>query len=148
MLCSILSELFDRDLTNLKTEIAKYSSDDNLWKTSDGITNPGGNLSLHIIGNLNHFIGSVLGNSGYIRNREAEFASSGIQRAAIIADVEVTAATIRDVLAKLDEKSLEDIYPVEVFGRPMTTGFFLVHLTAHLSYHLGQINYHRRLLDR
>ncbi len=34
----------------------------------------------------------------------------------------------------------------DVFGGNKTPGYVLMQLISHLSYHLGQINYHRRLL--
>ena len=49
-------------------------------------------------------------------------------------------------LANLSDEDFAKTYPIEVFGQPMTTGYFLTHLATHLNYHLGQINYHRRLV--
>jgi uncharacterized damage-inducible protein DinB len=54
---------------------------------------------------------------------------------------------IDSVLPQLSEEDLKKEYPLVVFERAMTTDYFLIHLVAHLDYHLGQINYHRRLLD-
>ena len=146
MLNDILIEIFERDLAALKNEVSAYETEAEMWQVSGEIKNSGGNLALHLIGNLSHFIGAVLGDSGYIRNRDAEFSLKDIPRENIIAAIDETGAVIRSTILKLTEQDLDKKYPIEVFGRPMSTEFFLVHLATHLSYHLGQINYHRRLL--
>lgn len=146
MLKDVLIELYERDLNRVKAEIEQYASDEALWKTSGEIANSAGNLTLHITGNLKHFIGAVLGGSGYVRNRDEEFSKQGISRDKLLAETDETAAVVKSSLEKLTEEVLAANYPIDVFGQPMTTAFFLVHLTTHLNYHLGQINYHRRLL--
>jgi uncharacterized damage-inducible protein DinB len=50
-------------------------------------------------------------------------------------------------LAKLTAVDLEKEFPQQVFDKSINTEMMLMHLTTHLTYHLGQINYHRRLLD-
>jgi len=141
-----LIEIFERDLNKLITEINLYHDDNSLWVIKEGISNSAGNLCLHLTGNLNHFIGAVLGNSGYIREREKEFSSKNIARKDFISCIENTITVIKNSLTDLPSADLEKNFPVEVFGKPLTTGFLLLHLTTHLTYHLGQINYHRRLL--
>ena len=145
MITETLISIYNRDLDKLKAEIEEYGSDEKLWLVSDGITNSGGNLSLHLVGNLKHFIGTVLGGTGYVRDRDAEFTSSSVSRAALIAAADETAEIISATLAKLTSAELAADYPLDVFGHPMTIGYFLIHLTTHFNYHLGQINYHRRL---
>lgn len=146
MLKEILQELFARDLAKLVAEIELYPTDEALWRTAEGISNSGGNLCLHICGNLNHFVGAQLGGTGYVRQREREFSDKGYSKDDLVAKVKFTAHMIADTLEEFDEKDFAKTYPLEVFGKPMQTGFFLTHLTAHLNYHLGQINYHRRLV--
>lgn len=148
MTVKILAELFQRDLLKLKEEINLYADEAKLWVIDKEIKNSAGNLALHLAGNLKHFIGVVLGDSGYVRNREAEFADKNIPRHEIIKSIDETSAIIHLVLNKMSDADLEKEYPLEVLkykGR-MTAEFFLVHLYGHLNYHLGQINYHRRLL--
>ncbi len=146
MLTGVLIQLYERDLDKLKAEMEQYSNEADLWKTSGDITNSAGNLTLHLIGNLKHFIGAVLGNSGFIRDRDAEFSTDGVTRNELLTEIDATATIVKSTLEKLTDADLAKTYPIEVFGHPMTTEFFLVHLTTHLNYHLGQINYHRRLL--
>lgn len=142
-----LQKLFRRDLEKLKQEISAYSREENLWKTGKGISNPGGNLCLHLVGNLNTYIGAEIGKTGYIRNRDMEFSAKDIPQTELISRIENTIEVVEKSLSTLQEADLEKEYPVKVFAEEMTIGYFLMHLTAHLAYHLGQINYHRRLLD-
>lgn len=147
MLIEILNELFERDLNKLIAEIGQYKDEDDLWKVSAGISNAAGNLCLHLVGNLNHFIGATLGNTGYVRHRDDEFSLKNIPRMDLVTNIKNCTLIIKSVLNKLPEIELEYDFPLEVFGRKVKTGFMLVHLASHLNYHLGQINYHRRLLS-
>ena len=146
MLIETLKLLFARDLLRLKTEIHSYQLDKNIWKIEKSIANSAGNLCLHLLGNLNSYIGNEIGKTGYIRNRELEFSLKNIPRTELIEKIENTIIVVNNALDRLNESDLELIYPLEVFEKEMTTGFFLVHLSVHLGYHLGQINYHRRLI--
>lgn len=146
MITDTLITVYRRDLEKLKTEVEQYSSDEQLWLVHGEIANSGGNLALHLVGNLKHFIGATLGDSGYVRDRESEFSSTGVSRAELISAIEETSEVVSATLANITAEELAAAYPIEVFGEPMTTEYFLVHLATHLSYHLGQINYHRRLL--
>ena len=143
----ILIPLYDRDLKKVVTELEMYADEKTIWKIDGDIKNSAGNLTLHIAGNLKHFIGTILGNTGYVRNREAEFSLRDIPRRELIAEIQDTMDVVGKTLSALDEDKLAATYPIQVFGYEMTTAYFLVHLATHLSYHLGQINYHRRLME-
>jgi len=147
MLAQVLNSIFERDLNKLKVEIELYKEEDKIWIVDKQISNSAGNLCLHLIGNLNTYIGKELGGTNYIRNRDLEFSQKNIPRAELIKQVESTSVIVKNSLAKLNQDDLERNYPVMVFEKEMSTEYFLVHLCAHLTYHLGQINYHRRLLD-
>ena len=146
-LISAFAKILERDLGKLEAEINLYAHEILLWKTSGEITNPPGNLCLHLCGNLQHYIGALLGNSGYQRNRPLEFSVKNISKADLLNEIAKTKQAVTETLAKLSDDVLNDLYPEETLGFPMTVGFFLIHLTAHFSYHLGQINYHRRLIS-
>ncbi len=141
-----LVKIFDRDLQKLEEEINAYPSETSLWQISHDIKNSGGNLCLHLCGNLRHFIGAILGATNYVRNRDQEFAARDIPKKVLIAEIQETKRAVKETLEKLNAVNLEGEYPLQVFGYPMTTTFFLIHLASHLGYHLGQVNYHRRLL--
>ena len=147
MVIATLKSLFDRDLNKLKIEIGQYNDESAIWKVDGYVTNSAGNLCLHIIGNLNGFIGSELGNSGYVRQRDLEFSTKETPRAELLKMIDETIAVMDSSLDKVTPEQLEADYPKVVFADKMTTGYFLIHLATHLNYHLGQINYHRRLFD-
>ena len=147
MLKESLKLLFDRDLKRLKSEIEAYDNEKNIWQIDKSITNSAGTLCLHIIGNLNGFIGAQLGNTGYIRHRELEFSSRNIPRIDLIIEIDKTRLMLDNTLQNVTNEQLEADYPILVFKEKTSTYYFLIHLTTHLAYHLGQINYHRRLLN-
>ena len=140
-----LIEVFQKDLNRLKSEVELYDSEESLWIISKGINNSAGNLCMHILGNLNNFVGTILGKTGYVRNRPAEF-SEKTSKENLILEIIKTTEMVNLVISNLDSETLERIYPENVFGEEMKTDFFLIHLVGHLNYHLGQINYHRRIL--
>jgi uncharacterized damage-inducible protein DinB len=143
----ILDKLYQRDLEKLKAEITSYKDEKNLWKISGDIKNSAGNLCLHLCGNLQHFVGAVLGNSGYVRKRDEEFSKKDVPISELETEIELTIKVLKKTLAEMKEDHLQKKYPINVFGYEMTTEYLLTHMAAHLTYHLGQINYHRRLLD-
>ncbi|MTH14023.1 DinB family protein [Flavobacterium sp. LC2016-01] len=146
MLTETLKSLFERDLNKLKFEIESYQTESKIWEIDKNISNSAGNLCLHLIGNLNTYIGAEIGKTGYIRNRPLEFSLKDIPKTELIKKIEDTLFVVNKALDSLTETDLQAIYPQIVFEKEMTTGFFLVHLSTHLAYHLGQINYHRRLI--
>jgi len=147
MVIETLQKIFKRDLEKLKQEIASYRDESNLWKIDKSIANSSGNLCLHLVGNLNSYIGAEIGKTGYVRNRDLEFSLKNIPQAQLVKMVEDTIVVVEDGLRKLNENDLEREYPLLVFKEKTSTGYFLIHLAVHLGYHLGQVNYHRRLLD-
>jgi hypothetical protein len=147
MLKETLIELFERDLNRLIAEINLYKDENNLWITEKNISNSAGNLTLHLLGNLNHFIGATLGHTGYVRYRDDEFTLKNVLRQDLITNIENCKLIVRNTLNQLSAADFEKNFPIEVFGKVSSTTFMMMHLTTHLTYHLGQINYHRRLLD-
>jgi len=145
---TILKEIFNRDLNKLKKEISLYQHEPALWITEANIANTAGNLCLHLVGNLNTYIGAQLGNSGYVRHRDLEFSLRDVPREELLQKVEDTISVVDKTLGSLSEEKLAEEYPIVVFDGKTTTAYMLIHLATHLGYHLGQINYHRRLLDK
>ncbi len=143
----IIAQLLQRDLEKLKQELLEYRDETLIWKTVAGISNSAGNLCLHLVGNLNTYIGAELGQSGYIRNRELEFSQKDIPREELIQKIEGTIEVVTQTLDRLPAEALAQEYPLLVLKEKTSTGYFLTHLAVHLGYHLGQINYHRRILE-
>ena len=134
-----------RELVTLRKQIEAYPSDEALWKVVPGISNSGGTLALHLAGNLQHFIGAVLGATGYIRDRDAEFSVRGLSRAEVLNLIDQATASLTHTFRSLTDEVLRRQYPERVGKVRLTSGDFLVHLEGHLAYHLGQIDYHRRM---
>jgi uncharacterized damage-inducible protein DinB len=147
MVQNILRQLFQRDLQKLHGEIMLYAKEQNIWQVRPGISNSAGNLCLHLVGNLNTYIGATLGGTAYIRNREAEFSLKNIPREVLLKNISDTMQVVDVALASISTDRLELDYPLDVFEKKLSTGFFLLHLSTHLAYHLGQVNYHRRMID-
>jgi uncharacterized damage-inducible protein DinB len=147
MITTVLIDLYQKELDKLKEEISAYASDELLWKIPEGVSNSGGNLCLHLTGSLQHFLGATLGDTGYIRNRDAEFKLKNIPRQKLLEEIDNTKNVVVDTLEQVSRKELEGNYPIVVLGEPVTTEYFLIFLLKHFSYHVGQINYHRRLVN-
>jgi uncharacterized damage-inducible protein DinB len=147
MLKQILKTLFRRDLEKLRKEIDSYHDESKIWLVEKDITNSAGNLCLHLIGNLNAFIGAEIGKTDYVRNRELEFSAMDIPKSEILQKIDDTIIAVENALDSMSDEQFDEDYPIIVFTDKMKTGYFLVHLSTHLAYHLGQINYHRRFLD-
>ncbi len=143
-----LTLLFERDLNKLKDEIDSYKNEASLWKVDGDIKNCGGNLCMHLTNNLRHFIGYITGGFEFKRDREAEFALKNVSKAELLNGIDTAKEVVAATLNKMNEEDFAKRYPVDVFKKEMTTEFFFISLVAHLDYHLGQINYHRRLLDK
>ena len=140
------STFFERDLDKIITEISLFENENDIWKLKEGIVNSAGNLALHIIGNLNHFIGTTLGNTGYVRNRDEEFSLKDIPFETLIADINDLKETVKNTLSKLSSSDLQNDFPIKIRDEVFSTQNMLVFLLAHLNYHLGQINYLRRMM--
>jgi uncharacterized damage-inducible protein DinB len=141
-----LTAVISRDLKAVRREIEAYPDDASVWKLPPGIANSAGTLALHLAGNVQHFLGAILGKTGYVRDRAAEFSRRDVARAEIVAQVDAAIVAVPVGLAKLQDAALAADYPEQIAGHTVSTGEWLIHLAAHLAYHLGQIDYHRRIV--
>jgi len=142
-----LQTLFIRELDTLAREVSLYPDDESLWKAVPGCPNSGGNLVMHLAGNLRHFIGARYGATGYVRDRDAEFSARGLSRDELLKLIGAARSEVAATLAALDPSVLSESY-VAPGDRKVETGLWLIHLAVHLGYHLGQIDYHRRTVTK
>lgn len=142
-----LKTIFARDLKRLQTEIELYKNETVIWKVDKLVTNSAGNLCLHLMGNLNAYIGVGLAKTNYVRQRELEFSLKDIPRTELLQRIEATMQVVETGLNNVSTEQLKQDFPIQIWDKPTGMEYTLVHLTTHLNYHLGQINYHRRLLD-
>lgn len=141
-----IGKVLVRDLRAVSREVESYPDDESLWKVVPGIGNSGGNLALHVAGNLQHFVGAQLGESGYVRDREAEFSPEPRPRAFVLAELENAERSVADTLSSMPDSKGAEQYPAVFAEYHLSIAQFMVHLATHLAFHLGQIDYHRRIL--
>ena len=146
MLRTAVQAILLRELGAVRRSVEVYPDDASLWAERRGLPNPGGTLVLHMAGNLQHFVGAVLGNSGYRRDRAAEFSRRDVSRADLLDEIDAAAEAVERGMNAISDDALADSYPEAIAGRNVATGDFLAHLAAHLAYHLGQLDYHRRVV--
>lgn len=135
-----------RDLKTVKRELLAYEDERDIWVLPPGIANSAGTLALHLAGNVQHFVGAVLGKSGYVRNRDAEFSRRDVPRAELLRDLDAAIEVADRTLPALPSEALESAFPVPLGKTTVNGADFLIHVAAHLAYHLGQVDYHRRLV--
>jgi hypothetical protein len=141
-----ITRLLLRELEGFKRELDLFPDEESMWRTVPGVTNSAANLALHVAGGLQYLVGSVLGETGYVRDRDAEFSRRGDSRAALRTELDRAAAVVQDVLPRLPETTLAAAFPEPVLGVTFNTRLFLLHLCAHAAFHLGQAGYVRRAL--
>lgn len=136
--------LLTRELETFAREIELFPDDEAPWRTLPGVTNSAGVLARHVCGNLKHFVGAVLGGSGFVRDRDAEFAAREGSRAELARELRETASLVAEVLPRVTDEALAGPYPQPVGGVEVPCDRFLLHLCTHLALHLGQAGYLRR----
>jgi uncharacterized damage-inducible protein DinB len=146
MLVGAVAAILERDLQALARELAAYPDDSAVWQLPEGVPNSAGTLVLHLSGNIQHFLGARLAGTGFIRDRPAEFATRGMPRAALLRQIEAARSAVRAAAQAVTDEDLEQDFPEVVGGVRVARGEYLIHLVSHLAYHLGQVDYHRRLV--
>jgi uncharacterized damage-inducible protein DinB len=148
MLVKAVAAILDRDLRALAREVEAYPDEGALWRLPEGVTNSAGTLVLHLVSNVQHFLGARLAGTGFVRDRPAEFSARGVPRAVLLRQIEAARSSVRAAAQKLTDEALELDFPEVVGGMRVATGEYLIHLVSHFDYHLGQVDYHRRLVTR
>jgi len=138
--------MLDRDLRALRREIEAYPDEDSLWLQPAGISNSAGTLALHLAGNVQHYLGARLGATGYVRDRPAEFARRNVPRTEVIEQIEAARQSLVAAESRLVGSDLPGDFPEVIGNLLFETGDYLIHLVSHFAFHLGQIDYHRRVV--
>jgi len=147
MLNAILANFYERDLRKLIDEVNLFKNEEDLWRTQGSVKNSSGNLALHIIGGLNYLIGATLAKTGYVRNRDQEFIRKGVARKDLVAQLEELILMISKTLNAFTQEHMEAEYPLMFDDMRTSTSYVLLQLSLHLNYHLGQVNYLRRIFE-
>jgi hypothetical protein len=143
MLNHDLANFYERDIRKLIEEINLFTQEEDLWKTKGSVKNSSGNLALHIIGGLNYLVGAKLANTAYTRDRDLEFSQNGVARKVLVTQLEEIIPMIREALRNIN---MDADYPIPFDDAIRSNGYVLMQLSLHLNYHLGQVNYLRRIL--
>jgi hypothetical protein len=146
MLVKAVAAILDRDLRALAREVEAYPDDGALWRVPEGAPNSAGTLVLHLAGNIQHFLGAHLAGTGFVRDRPREFSARGVPRSSLLGEIEAARSVLRSVVEHASDRALDAEWPEIVGGSRVETGEYLVHLVSHFGYHLGQVDYHRRLV--
>jgi DinB superfamily len=144
MLRSSVQTMLLRELAAVRRSIEAYPDDASVWRMVPGLPNAGGTLALHVAGNLQHYVGAVLGHTGYVRDRDAEFSRRDVPREQLLAEIDAATEAVERTLESLPDEAFDAVYPERVANRAFAACDWFVHLAAHLAYHLGQLDYHRR----
>lgn len=142
----MIEHFLRRELRSVRLELEAYPQESLIWSLPPGLPNSGGTLALHLAGNLRHYVGAVLGGDGYVRDRDAEFATRDVSRPDLLEHIVAAEQAIRSVLPELAESTLDEPFPEQMRGVTVSTRQALLQLAVHLAYHLGQVDFHRRLL--
>jgi hypothetical protein len=145
---SAIGSILERDLETLRREVEAYADERDLWRPVEGITNTGGTLVLHLTGNLQHFFGTRLAGTSYVRDRPGEFSRRHVPRSELLGQIEAARHAVHTALERLSLQQLTDAYPETIAGVRIKTAEYLLHLVTHFAYHLGQVDYHRRMITR
>jgi hypothetical protein len=145
-LAADLAAILDRELRTLRRELEAYPDERQIWQAVPGLANTAGTLALHLAGNLQHYVGARWGGTGYVRNRDAEFARRDVPRAELIAEIEQARTAVAAGLGAVRPQELDAEFPELIGGCRVRAGDFLVHTAMHFAYHLGQVDSHRRVV--
>lgn len=145
-LATTIEHFLERELRSLRLELEGYPDERLIWALPDGLPNSAGTLALHLAGNLQHYVGAILGGSGYVRRRDEEFSARDLPRAALLEQISAAEDAVRSTLPRLAEAQMAQPFPEPIREQSLETGELLIQLAVHLSYHLGQVSYHRRLV--
>ena len=141
-----LHRVLVRDASTLRDELRAYPEEQQIWAMPPGIKNSAGTLVLHLCGNLQHFVGALFGGTAYVRNRGAEFSRRDVPRAELLTECDAALDAVTRGFAGLTDESLSKPFPDQLAGATLPTGLALLHMATHVAYHLGQVDYHRRLV--
>lgn len=113
-------------------------TDEQIWWRPNEESNSVGNIVLHLIGSLNHFLNRNIGGIDYNRNREAEFAERrAIPKAELMALFDDMVARAERTFDGLTPERFSDPSPEPKMHHIVLED--LLSVLAHLASHTGQV---------
>jgi DinB superfamily len=132
-----------RDLARRARELAENLSEEQFWARPYPYGNSFGHLTLHLIGNLNYYIGAQIARTGYVRDREREFTEEAHpSKEEVLRRLD---EAVELVIATLETQSVEnwsDAYEA-VGATDFVKNRFSIFLrcATHFHHHVGQMIY-------
>jgi uncharacterized damage-inducible protein DinB len=138
---ALIGEL--EQLRDAVKQLAAPLPEEKFWHRPIDPGNSIGHLILHLSGNLNHFVGAQLGQTGYLRDREREFTEAAPpSKDVALAGLDEAVAVFRRVVEALTPEQLAAPHPEARLGLVLPA---LLHLVSHFALHRGQMSYIVRL---
>jgi uncharacterized damage-inducible protein DinB len=148
-LSGLIGSALASELEELRDAVKKLVdplSDEELWNKPLDPGNSMGHLILHLTGNLNHFVGSHLGKTGYVRDRDREFTETNLpKKEALLKGLDDAVGLFRRTVMGLSSEQLKAPFPDARFGLTLNA---LVHWVTHFALHRGQMSYIARLVQK
>lgn len=118
-------------------------SEEQFWTRPFPYGNSFGHLTLHIIGNLNHFIGAMIANSKYVRDREREFNDdTRPSKEAVLRELDqAVALAVETIKTQTDEDWSINIDANVSAGFVKDRFSVLLRSATHFHHHVGQMIY-------
>jgi hypothetical protein len=145
-LLETLRVMLQRELATVRRSIEAYPDEKSIWAVRPGLPNTAGTLALHLAGNLQHYYGALLGKTGYVRHRDLEFSRRDVPRKELLAGLDAAKLAIDAGMKAVTMERLSESYPEQLGGHTLTIGEVIFDMESHLAFHLGQLDYHRRVV--
>jgi hypothetical protein len=131
-----------QDFARRVRTLAEGLSEEQFWRKPYPYGNSFGNLVLHLTGNLNYYIGAQIANTGYVRERELEFAGNQTRlKGEVLRYLDEAVRTVVESIRAQTQESWEDDYTaVGVDDVTNRIGIFL-RCATHFHHHIGQMTY-------
>jgi uncharacterized damage-inducible protein DinB len=122
-------------------ELAAPLSEQQFWAKPFAFGNSFGHLVLHLIGNLNYYIGAQIAGTGYVRDRPLEFSNASPPSKAEVLNRldEAIAMVIRTIRSQSAEDWSREYSGTGVDARNRFE--MVMQCDSHLQHHVGQMMY-------
>ena len=126
---------------------AARAAGEKLWHNPFGFGNDIGHLVVHITGNLHHYIGARMAETGYVRDREREFTTDDRPSVdALLRQFDAAMEMVQSTLASADEATLTADYAGDDRLEKTNLGVLIL-CASHMNNHIGQMVYLLKQLE-
>jgi uncharacterized damage-inducible protein DinB len=132
-----------RDLTRRVHALCEELSEEQFWTRPYVYGNSLGHLTLHVIGNLNYYIGAQIADTGYVRDRPREFTeTSPPAKDEVLKQLDQVVDLVVETIEAQTVESWSEKYEA-VGAADIVKDRFSIFLNcaAHFQHHIGQMIY-------